>query len=190
MAFCSRCGIQNRADSRFCRKCGSTIQGKSFSAPLPPRHVRQDVLPQEWLRIEEVLNTRDRLIGGSGAILVFIGAIIPWANVMTFWGMRGYDGYWGMRMFDGYWGMMSQSSTPPIVLLTALAGISALIFLFRKRSAAVVMGIGISIAAITLLTALGYMSSNAAPSWGVLFTLAGGGMLGYSGYLTRLYEGR
>jgi len=117
-----------------------------------------------------VIHTRDRLIGGIGAILVLIGAFTPWVNVKMLWGL------------------MSQNTASPIAWLCVLGAIGSGTFLFRKQSGTIVMITGVALAALTLIIALGNMSNNASLSWGVLFTLAGGGMVGYSGYLTRQYE--
>ncbi len=176
MAYCSKCGTQLPQDARFCRGCGAPLQVNAAQAPpspppVSPRYYAPGPYPQEWLRFEDVVNNRDRLIGGIGSIIVLIAAFIPWYH---------------MRMF---WGMMSQGGSTPSALICAAAGIVAAIFLFRKKSGTIVMVMGIIIAALALLTALGSMSNYVSPYWGVLFAIVGGGMLGYSGYSTKTHEG-
>jgi len=72
--------------------------------------------------------------------------------------------------------------------LIAFAAIIAGVCLFRSHTGAVVMVIGIGTLAITFVAVMGAMSNSSSPLIGVFITLIGGGMLGYSGYLTNKYE--
>jgi hypothetical protein len=118
--------------------------------------------------MREVINTRDRQIGAIGTVLAFVGAFMPWSQV-TVW-------------------FYSQGVSSPMAWLIALAAIAAGACLFRPRTGTIVMGIGIGTLAITVVALMGAMSNSSSPLVGVFITLIGGGMLGYSGYLTNQYE--
>lgn len=172
MSHCPHCGTQSSPGARFCRSCGRTL-ADAPSKPLPPRDLRGVPPSLDWLSLDDVLYTRDKRFGGIGALLVFFGAFVPWAATeVSFLGLR----------------VGSQGVSSPQAWLIAIAGLIAGVFLFRQRSGSVVMVIGIVVAAWTILFALTTLSGNASPSWGVGLTLAGGGLLGYSGHLTNLYE--
>jgi hypothetical protein len=134
----------------------------------PDRDLRARPSP-DWLTLDDVIYTRDKRFGAIGALLVFFGAFVPWGPV-PWWGP-----YWGWYNAPQAW-------------LVALGGIAAGVFLFRKRSGSIVMVIGIVVAAWTVLIVLSILSSNVSPSLGVALTLAGSGLLAYSGHLTNQYE--
>lgn len=168
MSFCDECGNQLSTGAKFCSNCGtSTMVDGEQQAPYQSQYASQ-----EWLRLDDVINNRERRLGAIGALLAFLGGFCPWSTVnLPFYGYVG-----------GSYGIGS-----PLSWLAALGAIAAAIFLFRLGSGSIVMVIGIGIAALAVLSALMSMGGQVSPSWGVLLTLAGGGLLGYSGYLTRLY---
>jgi len=172
MSHCPQCGTEGSLDARFCRNCGTTLT-HTPSRPLPPRDLRGVPLSADWLSLDDVLYTRDKRFGGIGALLAFFGAFVPWATTeVSFLGLR----------------VGSQGVNSPQAWLIAVAALAAGVFLFRQRSGSIVMVIGIVVAAWTILFALTTLGGNASPSWGVGLTLAGGGLLGYSGHLTNQYE--
>ena len=168
MPRCPACGFVSSGDARFCGSCGAAMP----APPPPPERYLQRGSGAEWRTLDDVIYTRDGRFGGIGALLVFFGAFVPWASTsMSFLGLQ-----------FGY-GVNS-----PYAWLTALTGVAAAIFVFRPRSGSVVMVIGIVVAAWTVLFAITTLSNNTSPSLGVLLTLAGGGLLAYSGHLTNQYE--
>jgi len=177
VARCPTCGTECSPEARFCRNCGAALAGagdvSQGSQHLPPRDLRRAAAPSDWLNLDEVIYTRDKRLGAIGVLLVFFGAFAPWANApISFMGIQ-----------VGAYGVNSSQAW-----LIAVAAIAAGVLLFRPRSGSVVMVMGIIMAAWTLLFALTTLSGHASPSWGVALTLAGGGMLAYSGHLTNQYE--
>ncbi|MEI7832403.1 MAG: hypothetical protein WCJ56_04305 [bacterium] len=140
------------------------------------------------MRIEDVQNSRERIIGIIGAFLVLIGAFSPWSTKVTLF-------------------VMSSSEKSPIAFFIGLAGICAGAFIFRKKTANIVMAFGIGTAAIALIYAIGSMNgtsgsssggfmsglasmaSKTSPAWGVWLTIIAGAIVGYSGYTTKVNEG-
>lgn len=120
-----------------------------------------------------MIYTRDKRIGGIGALLAFFGAFAPWASTTV--SFLGFE--------VGSLGIQS-----PQAWLIAMAAIAAAIFLFRHRSGSIVLVLGILIGAWVVLFALTTLSGNNSPSWGVALTIAGGGLLAYSGHMTNQYE--
>ncbi len=172
MPTCPSCGQISSAGARFCRSCGADLP-QTAPRPLPKRNLRSAGPGYEWFTLDDVLYTRDKRFGGIGTLLAFFGAFAPWATTSI--GFLGFE--------VGSYGVNS-----PQAWLIALAAIAAGIFLFRQRSGSIVLVIGIIVAAWTALFALTTLSSHSSPSWGVLLTLAGGGLLAYSGHLTNQYE--
>ncbi len=43
---CPACGLENKSDSKFCKKCGTVINATSFASGLPPTQYAQHVPPQ------------------------------------------------------------------------------------------------------------------------------------------------
>jgi hypothetical protein len=165
MSFCTECGSQMPSDAKFCSNCGmSTQAGQQQPGPL------SQTGGQEWLTLDEIINARDRRLGAIGALLAFFGSFCPWASHST--------------TFFGYT-TGSYGVTSPFAWLVALAAIGAAIFLFRLGSGSIVMVVGIVVGALALLSILMAMSGQGSPSWGVLLTLAGGGLMAYSGHLMR-----
>jgi len=139
------------------------------------RKARRYGASQEWVSLDDVIYTRDRRLGGIGAVLAFFGAFAPWSSTTV--------SFFGLEV--GSIGSGSQHGW-----LLALAAMAAAIFLFRRGSGSVVLVIGVLVAAWAVLFALTTLSGNTSPSWGVALTAAGGAMLAYSGHLTNQYEGR
>jgi len=171
MPTCPSCGQLSSAGAKFCRSCGADLPQEA-ARPLPQRDLRGAGPSLEWFTLDDILYTRDKRFGGIGALLAFFGAFSPWASSgISFLG------------FQASYGVNS-----PQAWIIALAAIAAGIFLFRQHSGSIVMVIGIVVAAWTLLFAITTLSNNSSPSWGVALTLAGGGLLAYSGHLTNQYE--
>lgn len=158
--------------ARYCGACGATVED-SLPGLLPDRRVGGSDWARDWLTMDDVLYTRDRRLGAIGAPLLFLSAFLPWSRTSI--SILGAP--------IGSYGVGS-----PVAWLVALAGIAAGVFLFRPRSGMIVMVMGIVIMALALLSGLTSFSQSGSPSWGVLFALAGGGLLGYSGWLTGQYE--
>ena len=161
MSHCPQCGAEGSAGARFCKKCGGTMA----SPQLPPRDVRVYHGGQEWLSVEQVVNAQDKILGSIGALLVFVGAFTPWLQVWVF------------------------SAGSPQAWLCALAAVAAVVLLLRRRTGIAVMALGGIIALWALIFIISASSWYGSPSFGVFLTLIGGGMLAYSGFLTRRYEG-
>jgi len=174
MSQCPQCRMQNPPGARFCAGCGKPLAAAP-PGPLPRRDLRGVPPSAEWRTLDDVIYTRDGRLGGIGALLVFFGAFAPWATTSV--------SFFGITV--GSYGVNS-----PQAWLIAIAGLAAGVFLFRRRSGSLVMVIGIVVAAWTVLFAITTLSGNASPSWGVALTLAGGGLLAYSGHLTNQYEQR
>jgi len=174
MPVCDQCGTESSPEARFCRNCGAAL-GSSESKRLPTRDLRRGsgASAADWYTLDDVLYTRDKRLGGIGALLVFFGAFCPWAASETY--------FFGLHVG-------SQGVNSPQAWLIALAGIGAAVLLFRRRGGSPVMVIGIVVGAWTVLFALTALTGNASPSWGTAITLAGAGMLAYSGHLTNQYE--
>jgi len=176
MPRCPVCGKECSSGARFCRSCGARLGGEAAQSPqyLPPRDLRGGQAPLDWLSLDDVIYTRDKRFGAIGVLLAFFGAFAPWASTpVSFMGIQ-----------VGSYGVNS-----PQAWLIAVAAVAAGVLLFRPRSGSIVMVMGIIIAAWTVLFALTTLSGQASPSWGVALTLAGGGLLAYSGHLTNRYEG-
>lgn len=174
MPTCPSCGQISSAGARFCGTCGKPL---ATEAPrgLPGRNLRGAPRSPDWISLDDVLYTRDKRFGAIGALLVFFGAFAPWASTSV--------SFFGFEV--GSYGVHS-----PQAWLVAMAAIAAAVFLFRQRSGSVVLVLGIIIGAWTILFALTTLSGSSSPSWGVLLTIAGGGLLAYSGHMTNQYEGR
>lgn len=71
MAFCPSCGHQCRQEAKFCRNCGGSLADESLQV---------SPVASDWLRLDEVIYTRDRRFGAIGALLGFFGAFAPWAR--------------------------------------------------------------------------------------------------------------
>ena len=174
MSHCPQCGTQSSPGARFCRSCGTTL-AESPSRPLPPRDLRGVPPSADWLSLDDILYTRDKRFGGLGALLVFFGAFSPWVS------SSGLGGW--VRSLIG-----SSPANSAQTWLVALAAVAVAVFLFRQRSGSIVMVIGIVLASWTVLFAITTLSGHSSPSWGILLTLAGSGLLAYSGHLTNEYE--
>ena len=126
------------------------------------------------MSVEQVVNARDKILGSIGALLVFVGAFLPWAAAE--YAFFGYS--------FGSYGFVS-----PQAWLCALAGIAAAVLLLRRRSGTLVLGLGVLMAAWALVFGLSVLGGGMTPSWGFGCLLIGGALLIYSGYMTRRYEG-
>ena len=161
MGFCTECGNELPNAARFCSKCGAPGQGDVRVGPPPSAN-------PEWLRFDDVINSRELRLGGIGSLLAFFSGFFPWVVSQ------------GVSVF-GY-SVGSSAGGSPFAWLVALAAIGAAVFLFRLGSGSIVMVIGIVTGAIAVLSVF---TAQGSPSLGVLLALAGGGLMGYSGYLTR-----
>jgi len=171
MPRCPSCSVVSSPNARFCPACGAALPAQPQSS-LRRRNLRGAPRSADWLSLDDILYTRDKRFGAIGTLLVFLGAFAPWATT-TVW-------FWGT---SASWGVNWEQAW-----IVALAGLAASVLLFRKRAGSVVMVIGIVVAAGTLLFALTTLGGAARPSWGVALTLAGSGLLAYSGHLTNEYE--
>ena len=157
MSFCTECGGKLPDEARFCPHCGYATRGEDVLASS-----RAD-----WLTLDDVINDRDLRLAGIGALLAFFGAMCPWGTVSIFGGASG--------------------TGASFAWLAVLASIAGGMFVFRQRSAAIVMVLGIVIGAAPILS-LVTGGSGSSPTWGILLALAGGALMGYAGYRARLAE--
>ena len=169
MPACPSCGYNAPSGARFCRECGAALPPPS----LKERDLRNAPRDPDWIGLDDVIYTRDKRFGGIGALLAFFGSFAPWSSASL--------SLWGWQV--GSFGMHS-----PQAWLTAMIALAAAVFLFRQRSGSVVLVAGIVLAGWAVLFALTSLTGSNSPSWGVLLTAAGGGLLAYSGHLTNQYE--
>lgn len=163
MGFCTECGNEIPAAAKFCSSCGaSALVEQAQQAALSPTH--------GWLRFDDVINDRSLRLGAIGSLVAFLSAFCPWVSQSV--SVLGYT-------------VGSSAGGSPFAWLVALAAIGAAVFLFRPASGSIVLVTGIVTGALVVLSVV---TAQGSPSWGVLLALAGGGLMAYSGHLSRSQE--
>jgi hypothetical protein len=81
-AFCPKCGTARPEGAAFCPKCGAPYGGSNPDSVRPPARTRQ--VASEDLRT-------GALVTIAGGILAIVGAILPWASIMSI-SMSGLQG--------------------------------------------------------------------------------------------------
>ena len=156
------CGKAVSSAARFCTSCGREIT---------PRGVVVDL---GWRTLNEIIDTVYLRFGAIGALLAFFSSFAPWASASySFWGI---ETSWGFRS--------------PHAWVVAVGGVIGALLLFRRRAGSLVLALGAVLAGWAVVSALTTLGENVSPSWGMALAATGGGLLAYSGYLTRQYEGR